>query len=97
VSGSIRRTTPATASAQDELPNQFRGDDSIGAERTWQDRAPYLDRSGSPLVGFLAGVESYNAIAAASATFDTSTDMLAFLDASKDNVGNMDFAGMPAG
>jgi hypothetical protein len=23
--------------------------------------------------------------------------MLAFLDASKDNIGNMDFAGMPAG
>jgi hypothetical protein len=47
--------------------------------------------------GFFGGVETHNAIAAASATFDTSTGMLAFLDASKDNIGNMDFAGMPAG
>src|SRR5271165_7023074 len=30
----MRTTTPATASAQDELPNRLRVGDSIGAERT---------------------------------------------------------------
>jgi hypothetical protein len=36
-------------------------------------------------------------MAVASATFDTSTGMLAFLDASGNNIGNMHFAGNATG
>jgi hypothetical protein len=51
----------------------------------------------APVLGIFASVEILNAMAAASATFDTSTGVLSILDASNHDIGDIHMAGDPSG